>query len=226
MHRTLLQTDNVASKANQFSDNIVNEQLKTFSKYTAAGPSKMYPEHLLHAVECTAPDYSESALKAITRFVNTGSRGKFPSYISKALCIASLTAPSKKKGGVRPIAVSEILRRLIAKLLVKEAKSEAIELFDSIQLVIGVSGGVEAMIHSAKITSKRSSTLSLRMECFRFISEMPLIRLSVHTYCKQHAISYKVLQPSHIFATLSLFHYCIITQVFNVNRVFDKFSFR
>ena len=111
----LLQPDNVASSAYQFSDNIVFEQLKTFSKYTAAGPPKMYPEHLLQAVECTAPDHSESDLKAITRFVNTGSRGKFPSFVSRALCSASLTALSKKKGGVRPIAVGEILKRLIAK---------------------------------------------------------------------------------------------------------------
>ena len=152
---TLLQPDNVASSAYQFSDNIVFEQLKTFSKYSAAGPSKMYPEHLLHAVECTAPDHSESALKAITRFVNAGSRGKIPSFVSKALCSASLTALSKKKGGVRPIAVTEILRRLIAKCLVKEAKSEAIELFDSIQLGVGVSGGAEAIIHSAKITYEK-----------------------------------------------------------------------
>ena len=81
---TLLQTFNVTSSAYQFSDNIVFEQLKVLSKYTAAGPSKMYPEHLLHAVECTAPDHSESTLKAIKRFVNTRSRGKFPSFVSKA----------------------------------------------------------------------------------------------------------------------------------------------
>ena len=153
---TLLQKDSVASSAYQFSENIVFKQLKTFSQYTAAGPSKMYPEHLLHAVECTALDHSESALKAITSFVNTRSRGKFPSFeTSKALCSASLTALSKKKGGVRPIAVSEILRRLIAKCLVKEAKSEAIELFDSIQLGVGVSGGAEVIIHSAKITYEK-----------------------------------------------------------------------
>ena len=114
----------------------------------------MYREHLLHAVECAVPDHSESALKAITRFVNTGSRGKFPSFISKALCSASLTALSKKKG-VRPIAVSEILRRPIAKCLVKEAKSEAIELFDSIQPRVGVSGGAKANIHSSKITYEK-----------------------------------------------------------------------
>ena len=61
-------------------------------------------------------------------------------------------APSYMKGGVRPIAVSEILRRLIAKCLVKEAKSEAIELFDSIQLVVVVSGVAEAIINSTKFT--------------------------------------------------------------------------
>ena len=81
----------------------------------------MFPEHLQHAVDCTAPDRSEFALKAITKFVNFGSRGLFPVFISKALCCASLTALSKKKGGVRPIAVGEVLRRLIAKCLASEA---------------------------------------------------------------------------------------------------------
>ena len=86
----------------------------------------MLLEHLQHAVDCTAPYWSEFALKARTKFVNFDSRGLFPAFISKALCCASLTALSKKKGGVRPIAVGEVLRRLIAKCLVSEAKSGAI----------------------------------------------------------------------------------------------------
>ena len=108
----------------------------------------MFPEHLQHAVDCTAPDWSEFALKAITKFVNFGSRGLFPAFISKALCCASLTAVSEKKGGVRHIAVGELLQRLIAKRLVSEAKSGAIELFDSLQLGVGISEGTEAIIHS------------------------------------------------------------------------------
>ena len=112
----------------------------------------MFPEYLQHAVDCTAPDRSEFALKPITKFVNFGSRGLFPAFISKALCCASLTALSKKKGGVGPIAVGEVLRRLIAICLVSEAKSGAIELFDSLQLGVGISGGAEAIIHSSKIT--------------------------------------------------------------------------
>ena len=39
-----------------------------------------------------------------------------------------------------------------AKCLASEAKSEAIELFDSLQLGVGVCGGAEAIIHSSQIT--------------------------------------------------------------------------
>ena len=82
----------------------------------------MFPGHLRYAVDRTAPDRSEFALKAITKFVNFGSRGLFPAFISEALCWASLTALSKKKGGVRLIAVGEVLRRLIPKCLASEAE--------------------------------------------------------------------------------------------------------
>ena len=91
--------DDTASNAFQFSENVVYEQLKTFSKHIAAGPSKMFPEHLRHAVDCTAPDRSELALKAITKFVDFGSRGLFPAFISKVLCCSSLTAYLKQRWG-------------------------------------------------------------------------------------------------------------------------------
>ena len=52
---------------------------------------------------------------------------------------------------MRPIAVGERLRRFIAKSLASEANSETIELFDSLQLGVGISGGAEAIIHSSEI---------------------------------------------------------------------------
>ena len=154
----------------------------TFSKHTAAGPFKMFPEHLQHEVDCTAPDRSEFALKAITKFVNFGSRGLFLVSISKALCCASLTALSKKKGGLRPIAVGEVLRRLIAKCLASEAKPEAIELFDSLQLGVVISGGAEAIIHSTKITYDNIVTAQTDEACFKLISKTLLTQSSDHTY--------------------------------------------
>ena len=141
------------SYAFQFSENVNYEQLKSFSEQTEASPSKMFPEHLQHAVDCTASDRSEFALKALTNFVNFGSRRLSPALISKALCCASLTALVKTNGRVRPIVVGRVLRRLIAKCLASEAKLEAIELFDSLQLGVDVSRGDEANIHSSKITN-------------------------------------------------------------------------
>ena len=112
----------------------------------------MFPENLQHTIDSTASDRSEFVLKTITNIVNFCSKGFFHAFISKALCSASLTVLSKKKGAVRPIAVGEVLRRLIAKNLASEGKTEAIELFDCLQLGVGVMRCVEAIIHSSKMT--------------------------------------------------------------------------
>ena len=120
----------------------------------------MFPKHLLHAVQCTASDQSQIALRVLTKIVNTNCRGKVTEFVSQALCSASLSALLKKKGGIRPIAVGEVLRRLIAKCLAKEANLEAKELFQSLQLGVGVRGGAEAIIHSTKISYEKILTSS------------------------------------------------------------------
>ena len=50
------------TNAYQFDEASVFFQIESFSKFTAAGPSKIYPEHLLHAVNCSAPDQSKRAI--------------------------------------------------------------------------------------------------------------------------------------------------------------------
>ena len=140
--------DDIASNAFQFSENIVYEQLKTFSKHIAAGPSKTFPEHLQHAVDCTAPDQPDVALRAI-KFVNFDSRGLFPTFISKALCCASLLALSKKKGGVRLIPAGEVLRRLIAKCLASKLHQKPLR---CLIVCNWESALAEAIIHLSKIT--------------------------------------------------------------------------
>ena len=142
---------NFSSQAYQFSDENVSEQLNSFSRFTAAGPSKMFPEHLLHAVQCTASDQSQIALRVLTKLVNISCRGELSEFVSQALCSASLSALLKKKGDIRPIAVGEVLRRLIAKCSPKEANLEAKELLQSLHLGVGVKGGAEAIIHLTKI---------------------------------------------------------------------------
>ena len=51
---------NFSSQAYQFNEENVSEQVNSFSRFTAAGPSK---RDILHAVLCTASDQSQKALE-------------------------------------------------------------------------------------------------------------------------------------------------------------------
>ena len=57
-----LQIQDYSSQAHQFDEPTVFGQIEAFPNFSAAGPFKMYPEHLLPAVDCTASDQSKQAL--------------------------------------------------------------------------------------------------------------------------------------------------------------------
>ena len=104
----------------------------------------------------------------------------------------------------------------------KEAKSEAIEIFDSVQLGFGVSGGAEAIIYSAKITyekifnddSKEGVFQDYFQNAFNSVKRSHLLQAACNFMPGIAAFTN--------FATLSIFHYYIITSDFKVNRVFNK----
>ena len=148
-------TDDYCSYAYQFDEASVFKQLQSFSNFTAAVPSKLYPEHLLHAVTCAVPGQSKKLITSITKLVNLASRGQLPKFVAPTFCSALLTALKKTKGGVRPIAVGEALRRLIAKYIAQEASSEAAELFSSRQLGVAVKCGAESIGHATKQTFQK-----------------------------------------------------------------------
>ena len=133
--------------------------MNSFSRLTTTGPSKIFSERLLQAVQCTASDQSQIALRVLTKLVHISCRDEFPEFVAKALCSASLLA-LKKKGGICPIALGEILRRLIAKCSIKEAKLEAKEFFQSLQWGVGVKGGAEAIMHLTKLSYEKILTSS------------------------------------------------------------------
>ena len=123
------ETDDYSSYFYQFDEASVFKQLQSFSNFTAAGPSKMYPEHLLQALTCIVPAQSKKLITSITKLVKLARRGKLPSFVAPIFSSASLKALKKTKGGVRPIAVGDVFPRFIAKSIAQEASSEAVELF-------------------------------------------------------------------------------------------------
>ena len=84
----------------------------------------MRAQHLQDALRSA---HGDEVVVHLARLVNLLSRGDAPRTIAPFLGGASLVALHKPQGGLRPIAVGEILRRLVAKYLYERTKDDAKE---------------------------------------------------------------------------------------------------
>ena len=88
---------------------LVARMLRSFPAGTAPGPSGFRAQHLLDAL---APAYRTTVIEQLAGVTSLLARGAAPQVLAPHLAGAKLFAADKKDGGVRPIAVGEILRRL------------------------------------------------------------------------------------------------------------------
>ena len=79
------------------------------------------------------------------------------------LCGASLTALKKKSGGLRPIAVGKVLRRLTSKCILLSVSLQAVRVLSPLQVGVGVPVGCEAIVHSVN-TTLGDDTIPLRFK--------------------------------------------------------------
>ena len=91
------------------SPDIVLKMLRAFPKGSAAGPSGTTATHILHAVQV---NNQTLALDILTDFVNFLASGLGLPEAQPFLAGAYLIGLSKKDGGIRPIAIGDIYRRL------------------------------------------------------------------------------------------------------------------
>ena len=90
--------------------------LRTFSKGTSPGASKLCAQHLLEAISGSTALAARDCLLSLTCLMNHLLSGKAHFCLSPWLCGASLTALLKKGGGVHPIAVGEVIKCLASQL--------------------------------------------------------------------------------------------------------------
>ena len=109
----------------QISERVVVKALWSFPSGTAPGPSGLRANRLKEAVFCPSPDRANFALRSLTSVVSLLCTGKSLPDVTPHLCGASLFACKKKDGGLRPIAVGEILRRLTSKCISQAVHAEA-----------------------------------------------------------------------------------------------------
>jgi len=94
----------------------------SFPPGSAAWPSGLRPQHLLDCLNSTDRAAKAGLLEALLTLVKTTSSGRLHPRAAPYLCAVRLIPLRKKDGGVRPIAVGDTLRRLVAKWLLATAQ--------------------------------------------------------------------------------------------------------
>ena len=126
---------------------------------SGAGLDGLRPKHLQDLTAKSALESGRRLLTSLAKLANVLLSGGVPDFARGALFGASLCALRKKDGGIRPIAVGSVLRRVTAKMASKYASELMASTFKPKQLGVGVPGGCEAAIHSARefVRSSHSS---------------------------------------------------------------------
>ena len=134
----------------QFGLQEVEKAALSFRWGSAPGPGGLRPEHMRITVKGAPANRAARAGAALTRVVNLMSAGRVPAEVAPFLCGARLHAAKKKDGGLRPIAVGNLLRRLTSKLIAAALADKAAEHLSPHQLGVGVRGGCEAILHTVR----------------------------------------------------------------------------
>ena len=95
----------------------VRKPIMSFRDAASAGPDGLRPGHLRSLVAHCSAEAGSRLLSALTDLINVMLRGKVPQFAVPILYGANECAIRKKKdGGIRPIAVGNILRRFSVKV--------------------------------------------------------------------------------------------------------------
>ena len=130
--------------------------LKTFSRGTGAGPTGLRAQHLKDAVRSA---HGDEAIEQLTALSNLLARGDAPEPLAQHLAGASLMALSKPGGGIRPIAVGEVLRRLVSKCFCNVYEREAAQYLWPKQIGVAAPLGAEVGSQTIRQWCKRNQTL-------------------------------------------------------------------
>ena len=131
----------------QVSESDVRAAISSFPCGSAGGPDGITAQHLK---DLTAAGVDDSLIGILTVFVNLLLAGKIPKSISPILFGGKLIALEKKDGGIRPIAIGYVWRRLSAKCANHYALDSVTSMLSPTQLGVGIKGGAEAAVHATR----------------------------------------------------------------------------
>ena len=132
----------------EVSEDDVRKAISSFPAGSSGGPDGIRPQHIKDLIQCQ--EAGADLLSALTLFTNTVLEGRCPPDIATIFFGGRLIALTKKSGGLRPIVVGMTLRRLASKCASAFGIAQSSSYFSPIQLGVGIRGGAEAAVHSAR----------------------------------------------------------------------------
>ena len=115
--------------------------LKSTPRGSAPGPSGLRFEHLK---VCSEVRDLCDCFCGIVQKVAAGGLGP---VVGRALASARLIALAKGGGDVRPIAVGEVLRRLVARSICIQERATMADIFSPVQYGVATPGGLDQVVH-------------------------------------------------------------------------------
>ena len=134
----------------QVSEADITAAIGGFNAGSSAGLDGLRPAHLKDLISKSAGEAGARLATALTALANVAISGELPAVARPAFFGATLTALRKSDGGLRPIAVGCVYRRLATKVALKSLSSDIGEQLRPAQLGYGTSGGCEAAVHSSR----------------------------------------------------------------------------
>jgi hypothetical protein len=140
--------------------------IKSFHAGSANGLDGLRPQHLKDLIGGRTGAAVDRLVSRLTEFANICLLGRIPASVQSVFCGASLCALSKKSGGICPIAVGFVLRRLIAKCACRSVNRKMVSHFSHTQLGFGTPRAAEAVAHAARcyISRLRDGQAMLKLD--------------------------------------------------------------
>lgn len=128
----------------------VTKAIMSFKPGSASGLDGFSPQHAKDLISKGNAAAAESLIKAFCKLIDLMLFGKIPTKVREYLYGASLIALIKKTGGIRPIAIGSVYRRIAAKIACNRIKSNLSAVFRPNQLGFGTPMGAEAVTHATR----------------------------------------------------------------------------
>ena len=128
----------------------VRRAISSFPPSSSAGLDGIRPAHLRSLVGRTVAEAGARLLTALTALTNLAISGQIPDFAVQAFYGASLIALRKKGGGLRPIAIGSVFRRIAAKIAVSNVSAAIGAELRPAQLGVATRNGCEAAVHAVR----------------------------------------------------------------------------